>query len=233
MKNILLVSAISSVLILSACSSDDAAQIIADEFITVSGKTTDISDTPLPLPDVAIAGVYGNPGGLLDPTDTSGTDGSFSLQVIKGDPFSLRATKAAYATVNSARDALSANETGVEFGIPTEIEAQAVINLAFTSATPNLADKAWLIVDVALASNGDEVSGATITPLPAPDAFVYTNCFGADTSNIATEAPCLNRPGPMYIAYYNSATEAQVTVGSETQTAPLRMGEITVLEFEQ
>lgn len=235
MKNILLVSAFSSALILAACSSssDDAAQIIADEFITVSGKTTDISDTPLPLQDVAIAGVYGAPGGLLDPTDTSGADGSFSLQVIKGDPFSLRATKADYATLNSARAALSANETGVEFGIPTEIEAQAVITLAFASATPDLADKAWLVVDVALAANGDEVNGATIVPIPAPDAFVYTDCSGADISNIATEAPCPNRPGPMYIAYYNSATEILVTVGGETQTAPVRMAEITVLEFEQ
>ena len=233
MKKILLVSAFSSALILSACSSsDDAVQIIDDLEVTVSGKTTDINDGV--LPGVAIEGVYTDPGGLLNPTTTSdATTGNFSLSVIKGDAFYLRGTKATYATINSAKGALSANEAGLEIGIPTEIEAQAIITLAFANNTPDLVDKAWLVVDVELAANGDEVDGATIAPLPAPDAFVYTDCNGVDTSNIATEAPCPNRPGPMYIAYYNASTEITVTVGSETQTAPIRTGEITVLEFEQ
>ena len=232
MKKILLVSAFSSALILSACSSSDVEKILADEFVTVSGQTTDMNDAP--LPDVAIEGVHTIPGGLLSSITTSDADGNFSLSVIKDDAFYLRATKSTYATINTVKGALSANESNFDIGMPTVIEAQAVIILAFASATPipNLADKAWLVVDVSDA-NG-EVDGATIAPSPAPDAFVYTDCNGVETtSNTATEAPCPNRPGPMYIAYYDASTEITVTVGSETQTAVVRKGEVTILEFEQ
>ena len=235
MKKLLLVSAFSSALILSACgSSDDVAQIIDDEFVTVSGQTTDINDTPSPLPDVAIEGVYTVPDGLLNPTTISdATSGNFSLSVIKGDAFYLHASKDTYATMNSVKDALSANEAGLEIGLPTKDEANQVITLAFASNTPDLAEKAWLVVGVEDA-NGDEVNGATISPSPAPEAFVYTDCHGADVANSVTEAACIDeRPGPMYIAYYAANTEITVTVGSETQTAPIRMGEITLLEFEQ
>ena len=232
MKKILLISAFSSVLALSACSSsDDPAPIIADEFVTVSGQTTDINDTPSPLLAVDIEGVYIEPDGLLNPTTTSdATSGNFSLQVFKGDSFYLHASKTGFATVNTARATLTVDEKGLEIGIPTEKEAQDVITLAYASA-PNLVDKAWLVVDVEDA-NGDEVNGAIILPLPAPDAFVYTDCNGADVNNIATEA-CPTRIGPMYIAYFNASAPILVTVGSKTQTANVRLGEITVLEFEQ
>ena len=234
MKKILLVSAFSSALILSACSSsDDVAQIIADELVTVSGQTTDINDTPSPLLAVAIEGVYIEPGGLLNPTTASdATTGNFSLPVLKDNSFYLRAGKTGFATVNTARTTLTVDEKGLEIAIPTEKEAQDVITLAFASNTPNLADKAWLVVDVALAANGDEVNGATILPVPVPDAFVYTDCNGADVNNIATEA-CLTRVGPMYIAYFNASAPILVTVGSKTQTANVILGEITVVEFEQ
>ena len=35
-----------------------------------------------------------------------------------------------------------------------------------------------------------------------------------------------------YIAYFDTTGDATVTVGGETQNAPIRMGEITALEFE-
>ena len=240
MKKILLVSAFSSALILSACSSsDDVAQFIADEFVTVSGKTTNLDATP--LSDVAIEGVYIEPGGLVNPKDSSKVDGSFALTVIKDDVFYLRATKSTYATINTARVTLSANEAGLELSIPTVIEAQEVITLAFTATQVPLfkdADKAWFVVDVSDA-NG-EVAGALILPLPVPDAWVYTDCDGAvSVNNNQTIASCPNddRTGPMYIAYYNSPApepaEILVTVDGKTQSAPIRLGEITVLEFEQ
>lgn len=232
MKNILLVSAISSVLILSACSSDDAAQIIADEFVNVSGQITNISDVA--ESGVAIEGVYTDPGGLLDPTTTSDANGNFTLSVIKGDSFYLRSTKSTFATVNTARTTLSVAETGVELGIPTTVEAQGVIDAALGASTTPIVNKAWLVVDVADAT-GTELNAVAISSIPGPIVVVYTKCDGTDSGgNVTADAPCIpDRSGPMYIAYFDTAVEASVTVGSETQTAPVRMGEITVLEFEQ
>ena len=236
MKKILLVllSAFSSALILSACSSsDDVAQIIADEFVTVSGQITNISDVG--ETGVTIEGVYTNPNDPLNPTTASVVGGNFSIPVLKGNSFYLHASKTGFATINTARVTLSVNETGVELGIPTLFEAQAVIDTAFAPAVIALADKAWLVVDVANAS-GDEVIGISISSVPGPIDAVYTLCNGTDSTLIVTAGvlPCVpDRPAPMYIAYFDSAVEAQVTVGGETQTAPVRMGEITELEFVQ
>jgi mono/diheme cytochrome c family protein len=36
---------------------------------------------------------------------------------------------------------------------------------------------------------------------------------------------------PMYIAYFDASGDSNIKVGTETQTAPLRMGEIAALEF--
>jgi hypothetical protein len=231
MNKILIASAFSSALILlSACSSDDAAQVIADLEVTVSGKTTDINDAP--LAGVAIEGVYTDPGGLLNPRTTSDAGGNFSFKVLKGDAFYLRGTKATYTTMNSAKGALSVDEAGLDIGIPTLFEAQDVINLVFMGAPPLLAEKAWLVVDVVSAANGNDVPGQTITAASTPDGEVYPSCNGAPGST-ETIAGCADRPSPMYMAYYNAAIETTVTVGNETQTAPIRMGEITYLEFEQ
>ena len=232
MKKIVLANVLSSALILSGCGgggSDEVAQIITDLEVTVSGQITNLSNAG--LSDVAIEGVYADPGGLLDPTTISDTSGNFSLEILKGDAFYLRATKDTFTTLNSARVALNVNETGLEIGMPTKVEAQGIIDLVFTNTQPTFADKAWLVVDVVTAANGDDVAGQTITAVSTPAAEAYPDCFGAPGAS-STVAGCTDRPGPMYMAYYNASTEITVTVGIETQTAPIRMGEITALEFE-
>ena len=233
MKKFVLANALSSALILSGCGgggSDDVAQIITDLEVTVSGQITNLSNVG--LSDVAIEGVYADPGGLLDPTTISDTSGNFSLKILKGDAFYLRATKDTFTTLNSARVALNVDETGLEIGMPTEVEAQEIINLVFTSNPPTFADKAWLVVDVVTAVNGDDVAGQTITAVSTPATEAYPDCFGAAGAS-STVADCTtDRPGPMYMAYYDASTVITVTVGIETQTAPIRMGEITALEFE-
>ena len=71
------------------------------------------------------------------------------------------------------------------------------------------------------------------TKLAVTAAEVYTNCNGTDSGGTATTGPCVpDRQGTMYIAYFDSPVEASVTVDSETQIAPIRMGEITVVEYE-
>lgn len=152
--------------------------------------------------------------------------------MLKNDAVFLRATKDSFTTINSAKAPLNVNVSGLDIGMPTGDEAQSVIDTAFSPATTLLANKAWLVVDIEDA-NGDEVNGQTIASTISVAAEVYTECNGTDSGATATTGPCSSgRPSPMYIAYFDAAGEANITVGSETQVAPIRMGEITYLEFE-
>ncbi len=152
--------------------------------------------------------------------------------MLKGDSVFLRATKDSFATINSAKAPLSVNVSGLDIGMPTGDEAQSVIDTAFAADTTPLENVAWLVVDIEDA-NGDGIAGETITSSVSLADEVYTECDGTDSGASATTGPCSEgRPSPMYIAYFNTAVEANITVGGETQLAPIRMGEITYLEYE-
>jgi mono/diheme cytochrome c family protein len=215
----------------------DAAQVddviddvIVEEFVTISGKITNLNDAG--EPDVQVEGVYTTPGGTLNPTENTDSNGNFSLSVLKNDPVFLQATKSGFVTLNSQKAALNTNVTGLDIGLPTESQAQDVIDIAFTTM-PVLQNHAWLVVDIE-DSNGDGVSGQTISISNATAAdMVYTECDGTDGGATSTTGPCPSgRSSPMYLAYFNASSDATVTVGSETQIAPIRMGEITALEYE-
>ena len=227
--------AVGCLVVLTGCSSsDDAVQAIADEFVSVSGTITNANDVAEPA--VAVEAVYTNPGDALNPTTTTDAAGNFSLQILKDDDFYLHASKDTFTTLNSEKDSLSLSITGVDIGMPTLAEAQAIIDLAFGDGTTPLQNVAWLVVDIE-DGNGDEVNGETITyPNSAitPTDFVYTECDGTDSGgNVTTGATCpTDREGPMYIAYFNAPGDANVAVGSETKIAPLIMGEVTFLDFE-
>lgn len=222
------------VFVLAGCSSDDAAQVIADEFVTVSGRTNDVNGTALAA--VNIEGVYSDPGSPLNPDDDSGATGSFSLQLLKNTAFYLRATKDTFASMNSARLSLSANEPGLVLDMPTEEQAQIVIDTAFGAGTLLLVNHAWLVVDVVDAFDGEEeLNNKAVISSVAATGQVYTDCSGNDSRLLVTTgAPCGvdGRDGPMYIAYFDTTAEIDVTVDSVKQRAPIRMGEITYLEFE-
>jgi mono/diheme cytochrome c family protein len=213
---------------LHGCSSDDVADAIADEFVTVSGTMTDINGAA--LEGVNVEGVYSDPGALLNPSDDTDVNGEFSLQVLKNDVVYLRATKSTYATVNSAKEALSVSVTDLEIDIPSEAKAQAMIDAALGTSTTLLANKAWLVVEIE-DTNGDQVSGQSVISTRAAADEVYTECDGTDGGSSVTVAPCPARDAPMYIAYFDATGDSNIKVGTETQTAPLRMGEIVALEF--
>ena len=140
-----------------------------------------------------------------------------------------------YATVNTLKLVLNENVPVVDISLPSRAEAQGTINTAFTS-NPQLGDHAWLMADVLGGSGVVEREGEIITtstvPAIAIGAEVYTDCDGADSGATATIScdPGI-RIGPMYIAYFGSDAEASVSVTSVTQTAPLRVDEITWLVF--
>ncbi len=232
MKKIIIASVLGITVILSGCGGggDDATQLVPQEFYTISGKISNLNDTG--EPGVVVEGVYSSPGDVLNPTTTTDSSGDFSLQVLKNDAVFLRATKDSFATINSAKAPLNVNVSGLDIGMPTGDEAQFVIDTAFDTDTTLLENVAWLVVDIEDA-NGDGVVGETITSTISPADEVYTDCGGADSGLTTTMGPCPSgRPSPMYIAYFDAAGEANITVGSETQLAPIRMGEITYLEFE-
>jgi hypothetical protein len=209
--------------------SDDAAQAIADEFVTVSGTISNLNGTG--EADVNVEGVYTSPDGLLNPSTTTDSSGNFSLSVLKGDLVYLRATKDTFAIINSQKGALDANVSRLEIDIPTEVEAESAINTAFSGSPtlPVLQNHAWLVVDIEY-PNGAQVGGQSVTSTRPPTG-VYTACDESDSGGNATVACPPDKDAPMYIAYFDATGDSNIKVGTETQTAPLRLGEIAALEF--
>ena len=217
--------------VLGACSSDsdDSAQIIADEFVSVNGTFKDFNGTAA-IEDVVVEGVYSSPGDPLNPVTATDVNGDFSLQVLKNKPAYLHMTRTDLATVNTLKFELNANLAGMEITMPTLDESQTVIDTALGSA-PELGSKAWLTIDV-FDGSGAEQGGVTISPTPIPNLVVYTDCNGTDSGLDVTKTCNPARDVPMYIAYYDVPGNVSVSVNNkETQFAPLRMGEITYLEF--
>lgn len=220
------------VFILSACSSDDAAQVIADEFVNISGTIT----TSIPGDEVGVAvkGIYSD-NDPLNPSTTTGAGGVFSLPVLKNRAVSVQASKAGFATLNSAKEEFSVNEPGANAELPTTAEAEGAILTAF-GAGPTLAGQAWLAVDVLDANTGDDIAGIAISTTGTPVGVVFTTCTGGDSGlavTVVDDVPC-NRDGPMYFAYFDTdSTEVTVSDGTTQQLAPVRRGEVTFLEFEQ
>ena len=210
-------------------SSDDAAQIIADEFISISGKLTS-SANPTGESGVTVKGIYSD-GNILNPETTTDSAGVFSLDVLKNTAVSLQTSKSSFATLNSAKEALSVNETGFDVELVTSSDAESAIANVFP-AQP-LAGFAWLVVDV-VDSSDVQVNGVTISTTGTTIDTAATACDGTDSGSDVTIAPCPSRNGPMYFAYFDiDSTEVTVTVGSDSQLAPVRRGEVTVLEFVQ
>ena len=207
--------------------SDDAAQAIADEFVTVSGTISNLNGTGESA--VNVEGVYTSPGGLLNPSTTTDSSGNFSLSVLKGDPVYLQATKDTFAIINSQKGALDASVSELDIRIPNEAEAKSFIDTAF-SGTALLENHAWLVVEIEDA-NGNQVSGQSVISTRTPANEVYTACDGTDSELDATVACPPDREAPMYIAYFDGTADSNTKVGTETQTAPLRVGEIVALEF--
>ena len=223
--------------IVSGCSSDDAAQAIADEFVAISGtiySTDNPESSGKGEPGVTVKGIYSD-GNILNPSTTTVADGSFSLDVLKNDAVSVQASKGGFTTLNSAKEALSVNEPGANIELPTTAEAEGAILAAF-GAGPTLAGQAWLAVDVLDANTGDDIAGIAISTTGTTGGVVFTNCAGNDSGDVVTVVdviPC-NRDGPMYFAYFDTdSTEVTVSDGTSSQLAPVRRGEVTFLEFER
>jgi len=222
---------------LAGCSSSDSgtAPGTTPSTVTISGKISS-DDNPAPAGEagVAVRGIYTD----TDPANTSTTtaaDGTYSLTVEANKAVSVQLEKAGFAILNSQKVALTANVTDGDEDLVSDANAQIAIDLALGGNTTPLANKAWLAIDVTDAL-GAEVNGVSISATPAPDVEVYTECDGTDSlGNVTTGATCApDRVSVMYLAYYDTAPgDVTVTANGDTQIAPVRMGQITGLDFEQ
>ena len=218
---------------LAGCSSSDSGT--TPNTVTISGKiSSDVNPAPAGEGGVAVRGIYTD----TDPGNTSTTseaDGTYSLTVEANKAVSVQLEKAGFAILNSQKVALTANVTDGDEDLVSDANAQIAIDLALGANTTLLANKAWLAIDVTDAL-GEEVNGVSISATPAPDVEVYTECDGTDSlGNVTTGAPCApGRVSVMYLAYYDTAPgDVTVTANGDTQIAPVRMGQITGLDFEQ
>jgi hypothetical protein len=229
------------VFMLSACSSDDTVQAIVDEFldeefVELKGKITS-SENSGGENDVAVKGIYLD-GNLLNAETVTANGGTFTLSVFNNIPVSLQASKTDFATLNSARTSYSSNSAGIKLEMTTTALADEMIGRAFPGLTLD-GGQAWLAVNV-VDNTGTEVDGAVITTVSDPDNMIdeaALDCEGIDSTNpIPTTIypPCdPERDGPMYLAYFSADTEVSVTVDgvAAQQTAPVRVGQVTYLEF--
>ena len=220
----LLSFAAASVLVVTGCSSSDDAAPVAD--ITVSGVITDFNDDA--MPGVAVQGVYTS-SASANPTAETDLNGNFSLILDGNTDFYLNGSYLGYITTNSEVLRASADITGLEIGMPRGPEAEDIINAAFPSEQLAIVNHAWLAVDIE-DENGNEVAGETITLSTTPSGFAYTNCDGTPSGGNTTIA-CFDRDGPMYIAYFDAAAETTMSTVDQTKTAPLRMEQVTAVEY--
>lgn len=229
-KTIHLVFFLAYSLLLPACNSEDINDFFSVNEITVSGRTDNLSDTA--EAEVNIEGIYTSPGDPLNPSAASDTDGEFSLQLLEDDSFYLRATKAGFVATSTGMASLSEDKSGLVIKLPTETEAQNIITTAFVFA-PQLVNHSWLLVDIVDAA-GDEVNDQVVVLSATPAASAYLACDGSASGLAETDgAPCpADRQGPMYMAYFDTAGDVIVSIGSESQAATIKIGEFTRLEFE-
>jgi hypothetical protein len=169
-------------------------------------------------------------------TAISDTSGHYTIEILRNRDTYLEVSNAGYATLNSRFGAFDQDTPGLNFGMILEGEAEGVIDAAFGGMAFDLADKAWLAINVE-DSSGNEVDGIGVTTTPAIAGGGALNCDGSLTgADITATIPACNpaRGGPMYLAYYDADAEVSITATgtADAPVAPVRVGEVTVVSIE-
>jgi hypothetical protein len=169
-------------------------------------------------------------------TVQSDVGGIYTVEVLRNTDTYLELSNAGYATLNSRFGAFDRDTSGLDFDMVPESDAEAGIDAAFGGMAFDLADKAWLAINVE-DSSGNEVDGIGITTMPAIAGDGALNCDGSLTgSDITAAIPACNpaREGPMYLGYFDADTEVGITAtgSSDAPIAPVRVGEVTVVSIE-
>ena len=206
--------------------------------VTISGKVSTEAN-PGGEAGVMVRGLYKT--GSSNPTMTA-ADGTYTLTVEKERIVSIQFSKPGFITLNTTNQAPNNDQIGFDVDpYPTTAAVQMIIDIATGVSSIPIASKGWLIAE-AIDGMGNELNGITFSsaffnPLLFPlEAEVYTLCDGTDSGGIVTTgAPC---PPPgrdiMYGAYFDAAVlpgSIDVNVPGQGKGAPVRLGEITVVNF--
>lgn len=208
--------------------------------LSLSACSSSNGDAPPPsvfLSGVVTDGVKLLQGVSIDVFDTNNSQlaststnsiGEFELKVKQEIELAVRFSAAGFTTVRSQNYTLISHVTGLNIALQPVQVSESFIDSAFSGMTLDLADKAWLAVDV-LDEQLVEMDGAMVTVNPAPAQGGTLSCDGTLTGgNITSALPACNpRIGPMYLAYYDAPTNVEVTVnGIVTYKSSVSVGEV-------
>lgn len=207
---------------LSACFSDNNDSPQPTVFL--SGAVTD--GTRL-LQDVSIE-VFDTNNKQLASTSTN-SKGEFELKLPQGTELAVRFSAAGFTTVRSQFYSMTSHVTGLSIALQTTQMSETTIDTAFSGMALDLANKAWLAVDV-LDEKLVEIDGAMVAVNPSATQGGTLLCDGTLTGgNITSALPACNPPrtGPMYLAYYDAPTNVEVTInGTESYTSSVKVGDV-------
>jgi len=237
--------------------------VITPAFIglVLSGCGSSSNPTPTPAPvvppaaTVAVSGMIGLNGTATEgvtvtsmlvttaatddvqSTTTSDANGDYTLTILSDTDTYFELSGTDLATINTQFMQFPQDTAGLDYGVVSATDVEAVIDAAFGGMALDLADKAWFALNI-VDANGDEIDAVTITSVPGVVGGGALNCDGSLTgANItAAQPPCEGeRGGPMFLAYFDSDAEITVTVTGNAGdvVAPVRVGEATFFEIEQ
>jgi len=174
-----------------------------------------------------------------DVQSTTSTDanGAYTLNILSDTDTYFEFSKIDLATINTEFMQFAQDTADLDYGMILTTDVEALIDVTFGGMALDLADKAWLALNV-VDANGDEADGVEITTTPGVVGGGALNCDGTLTgANITTALPPCNpeRAGPMFLAYFDGDAEITVTVAGSAGdvVAPVRVGEATFFEVIQ
>lgn len=149
-------------------------------------------------------------------SSTTDSTGGFEFKLPHGVELAVRFIADGFTSVHTQYYYMARHVTGINVVLQPVQTTESIIDAAFSGMTLNLADKAWLAVDV-LDEQFNEIDGATISVNPSPVQGGTLLCDGSLTGgNITSASPACNpaRAGPMYLAYYDAPTNVEVTINN-------------------
>ncbi len=203
------------------------------ETVTISGRVATEAN-PGGEVGVTVKGFYSTDPSI--PSTMTAADGTYTLTVKKDNSVSIQFSKPGFITLNTESTPTGTNQIDFDFDpYPTTAAVQMIIDTATGVPSIPIASKGWLVAEANDVMD-NELNGISFLSTVPPEAEVYTLCDGTGSGLMATTgAPC---PPPerdiMYGAYFDAAVlpvEIDVSVPGDMKTAPIRLGEITFLDF--
>jgi hypothetical protein len=231
-----LVLAVAGCLAISACGSDSDD----GSFKPPTGTTVDVKGTvtavSVPIEDADVAAFIAGTPDVPESMVMTDEFGEYIVTVLEGASASLSFGAENFATLNTIYRSYAANTTGLNIDLVAEEVADQYIEDAFPGMGFTLASKAWLAISFSDAA-GNEIGDVAVVTEALVDGGGALDCDGIFSLGNVTQACDPARRGPMYLGYFDANNEIAIeAVGNSISfiaTAPVRVGEITVLSISR